>query len=159
MENKLKTIRQACIEANPSIMAIIEGCKIKVMDFGTGEYSGHWTNAKAPIHHESSGYYVQRHGMGWDGHYSEAHCVYEYHDGKKKENPDVEILGRPIRLADVLLAIKKTDRAISVYEDGMFIDHSKNEMAMNTRFYWNLLKDRLEDQSDETLTFLAELLK
>jgi hypothetical protein len=60
-------------------------------------------------------------------------------------------------LADVLVAIenKKTR--------GLYL-----EVGMDGRFWisanvspagWNLLKDRLEDQTDETLEFIANLLR
>lgn len=63
----------------------------------------------------------------------------------------LEILGRPIRLADVLLAIKtqweKRD------PDAMYHD------IIKTVSIWRLSTDDLEKQSEETINFLAELLK
>lgn len=73
-----------------------------------------------------------------------------------------KIIGRPIRLADVLLAIwKKTPSnktKITVESDGQFLVFNP---LLNQRFAkqtWNLLKDDLSQQSQETMEFLAGLL-
>lgn len=165
-DQKLESIRQACIKANPQIMELAEGCKIKVKGFGTGDFSGHWTNAKAPIHHENSGYYVQRHGMGWDGHYAEAYSITEYHDGKKVENPHIEILGRPTHLADVLLAIDRFPTYINPIKWWIRVEGLlgiKNADMKDLLFFlcsnWKLKSDDLREQSEETIDFLFNLLK
>jgi hypothetical protein len=68
-------------------------------------------------------------------------------------------ISRPVRLADVLLAMEEK-RGID--EDYM-LSPSGNMFAMHTPngsciFNWNLRADRLEDQSEETIDFLANLL-
>ena len=66
-----------------------------------------------------------------------------------------EILGRPIRLADVLLAyIHCAKLAHVVAEANKHLDNELKIMMM-----WNLRADDLEKQSEETVTFLAELLQ
>jgi hypothetical protein len=57
-----------------------------------------------------------------------------------------------IRLADVLLAI--SDPAVIITSHKGEFRHMGVEAA-----YWNLRKDDLTEQSDETLALLAELLK
>lgn len=65
---------------------------------------------------------------------------------------------RPIRLADVLLAIK--NKSILVDITGNFWEwRSMNEAPRSFAATWNLRKDDLTEQSDECITFLAELLK
>ena len=55
-------------------------------------------------------------------------------------------LGRPIRLADVLLAVKRTPHVT---------EFSINEFV---NFQWDLLNDNLDNQSEETKQFLIDLL-
>lgn len=90
-------------------------------------------------------------------------------------NPEIEIWEegdnvpdvRPIRLADVLLAIGKIDRlnvdvpqVVFVSARGYFsmltVQHT---IDVNYGKQWNLQKDSLEEQDEETLAFLADLLK
>jgi hypothetical protein len=73
----------------------------------------------------------------------------------------VKVNARPIRLADVLLAM----HTISVYvgDDGQFYqfdgftDDGGHALQSKT-IAWNLRKDRLNEQSDECIRFLADLL-
>lgn len=64
--------------------------------------------------------------------------------------------GRPVRLADVLLALPtlwvqpKTDVGNGT--------RSINSGMMNSGISWNLRRDDLAEQSDECVSFLAELL-
>lgn len=68
---------------------------------------------------------------------------------------------RPIRLADVLLAIDKFGNyCIAARENGTFMVYGDDcEWRANGKLlFWNLRKDSLEDQSPECLEFLANLL-
>jgi len=65
---------------------------------------------------------------------------------------------RPIRLADVLFAMNP-----NILVDGLgvfweFIDGREYRCKQHTT-KWNLKDDNLEQQSEETLTFISELLK
>jgi hypothetical protein len=55
--------------------------------------------------------------------------------------------GRPVRLADVLLAINESKKRPYGYD-----------VLMEIVAYWNLRKDDLSEQSVECVAFLAELL-
>lgn len=65
-----------------------------------------------------------------------------------KRNEYRKILGRPIRLADVLLA--STLEWSNIYED--------RYLLMNLLKLWNLKDDNLDHQSEETKQFLIDLL-
>ena len=72
---------------------------------------------------------------------------------------------RPIRLADVLLAIDKVvgGYAYAVSEDGhILLQHKVDELGRitfeGTGVYWNLRKDSLEDQSPEVINFISSIL-
>lgn len=75
---------------------------------------------------------------------------------------DVEILGRPIRLSDVLRALnyrrKLVDEKYSIDTKGYLTSFDKNWFPKN-QVEWNLSIDDLDSQSDEVKTFLYELLK
>lgn len=79
------------------------------------------------------------------------------------------ILGRPIRLADVLVAIYKKRQSnktnITLESDGQFVQqvtYSADGRIEDVKKYlgpiWNLLDDNLDHQSEECLKFLTELL-
>lgn len=81
---------------------------------------------------------------------------------------DKMILGRPIRLADVLYAINFNKKAISVSSAGAFEEweaeniHSP-EMQWKLKNYtgadlWDFTNDNLDNQSDECKEFLINLL-
>lgn len=59
---------------------------------------------------------------------------------------------RPIRLADVLLAMKLQEDREFAYQVKLIVGGAYNTM-------WNLRKDDLPQQTPETLAFLADLLK
>lgn len=66
--------------------------------------------------------------------------------------------GRPIRLADVLLAIGRRGDRWNIGGDGCFnhLDQFNNWQKVAQ---WNLKSDTLSAQSPETIDFLYELLK
>lgn len=64
---------------------------------------------------------------------------------------EIKILGRPIRLADVLLAVTKILHPIGK-TSGL------DEDRLKVLWRWNLKNDNLDRQSKETKQFLIELL-
>lgn len=70
---------------------------------------------------------------------------------------------RPCRLADVLLAIlakgPQWKTAIRVESDGQFNLYREPSKQWWCEATWNLLKDDLNEQSEETINFLATLLQ
>lgn len=75
-----------------------------------------------------------------------------------------EILGRPIRLADVLFTSAITKAIVSDYliitDAGAFIIGKAlgGFTVPETDIHWNLKDDNLDHQSDETKQFLIDLL-
>jgi hypothetical protein len=77
-----------------------------------------------------------------------------------------KVSGRPIRLADVLLAIgqrqkdSETPFNFAIHDSGAIMKWDLRLAEwFNTCIVWNLDADDLEKQSEETITFLYELLK
>jgi len=67
-----------------------------------------------------------------------------------------EILGKPITIAVILLALYKiSDNNFYVSYEGNIVDGTDEDIYSN----WNLSKDNFNDQSEETKTFIGGLLK
>lgn len=117
-------VKKACIEANPDILKLEFGCE--------GDYDGNsvkWL----------------RYGMDFNNVDGPNVHVWQMSNGSRFVTPDnslVQILGREIRLADVLLAFKRAHSDV-------------------WGKYWNLKHDSLSwhrDNKPETIEFLVKLL-
>ncbi len=134
MENKIETIRRACIAANPSILDLVFGCKVKraLSEGGGFECSV----------------------IGLDGNTAlVSYAPYqENYEGRHYDKIEhLEIIGRPIRLADVLLAIK-SPFYINAY--GQMESMGKDNGGIS----WDLKHDDLNLQTQKTINFLYDLL-
>ena len=130
--DKLKQIIQA---ANPEIMELKFGCRVRV------KRSHGWEEPVTVIDSSLDG-----EGDGVISVVDDSGNVEEELDTTLM--PDTEIFGRPIRLADVLIAME----AITWFKD---------DLPKIGRFcleIWNLKDDNLDHQSDECKEFLIELL-
>lgn len=129
----LEIIKQACIRANPELLKPCFGCKVKLEVRGDDGI----ILQESPYHDDSDPQWI----------------YYNYNLQKVyiKKFTDNEILGCPITLADVLLAIRALIHTEVIEPDlSIAIDDLVNQ-------YWDLTKP-LESQSEETLNFLAKLL-
>lgn len=75
--------------------------------------------------------------------------------GSSYHNEITEIIGKPLTLSRLLLALK--DKQIGYYDDGLgFIEYEKrlfsHDWYYEVRYicYWDLTKETLEEQSEET---------
>lgn len=74
---------------------------------------------------------------------------------------------RPVRLADVLLAIHAVEPAnktnVTIESDGQFIQRlptgNGTETVPHAMLHWNLRQDDLTEQSDECITFLISVVQ
>jgi len=158
MSNKNKTInkeieiiRQSCIKANPEIMELKFGCQIEVTDVLLLGMKG-WLK-KYPVItvlskcSDPNVYLVLN--FGGCGHLKTSE-IYNC----------CEILGRPIRLSDVLLALEnKFYNQSVILKGGVFEMKFWTEKGIKACINWDLKHDDLNLQSEETIKFLAELLK
>lgn len=162
-QQKLEAVRQACIKANPEIVELKFGCEFRA---GTSTMLYTDTESYAVNNigflraHFCSKEYPRN---AWEGERRESPT--SMHSGKDIESllkesisaskafsntyPSVEIIGRPIRLSDVILAL----RTSNIHEDDW-----KEELCRLTN-KWDARKDSLGEQSEETISFLYELLK
>ena len=142
MQEKINTIREACIKANPSIMDLVFGCEVlykktNIIKTCVGRFEADTLTLDF------------RNGMPqilmMDGYM----------------NPDLtEILGRPIRLADVLLAISKTLKFASSEGCKIQLGVATLHFIDKTNLVkWDFKNDSLIEQPEETIDFIYNLLK
>lgn len=149
----LDLIRDACIKANPEI----EGKHL----FEVGAFRCKFCKVERIVHDRKISNRIVDEGTGGSSQ------DVETTDYNMEGGPCPEHSSRPIRLADVLLAIGRQRADIAVTYCGEFLKNSaqvvydKNDLYpwQFQRVFWNIRKDNLEEQSPKTLAFLAELLK
>lgn len=161
-QEKLGAIREACVAANPSIMALDLGCEIwhrnEYLENGVvitppGVRCAKHKRFQETCYEEERGCkmvecFDARFGYDEDGFFTLQVDLSE---------DDYKVLGRPIRLVDVLLAMRGLNY-ISIDPSGDFWQTStrgRSHLVAN----WNLRADSLEDQSPETISFIHSLLK
>ena len=160
--NKLKQVIQ---EANPEIMELKRGCRITIdtkefkEEVEGGIYDYFVINNDKWKHDNRTFIDVTIIGGQQDGWDSQLRA----HEMKK-----IEIFGRPIRLADVLLAMGKEhffehyiasdgDHAL-VYKTVCENEANEEIVVEPIAISWNLKNNSLDNQSDETKQFLIDLL-
>jgi len=138
-----KKIREACIKANPEIVELKFGCYVK---FINPRLRVKWVRL---LTHQGGGEYRILIRIDTSQNIKEyqkdyGHCSYDSINEK-----DIKIIGRPIQLSDVLIAVDDASKATTTEDLGIDM--------LGVYDKWNL-KESLENQSDETKKFIAELL-
>ena len=175
MTKELKQLKAIIQKAVPEIMEVKFNCEIKgdinyiILDIEQGTAKG----GNFVRTHIASKKYPSINTVG--------EAVYEnknphtYKDWEKwvlesvkfgdLKDIDLEILGRPIQLADVLRAIQKNDEDYPIHIDFFFdrvekltITQAKGHPIINKECNWDLTQD-LDHQKPETIKFLLEILK
>lgn len=139
MTNKLQKIRQACIDANPSILDLSFGCEIRDITDGS----------TYKLIYNVGNHYLKL--TSWSGDDLNTFNTDESWNGK------TEIIGRPIRLSDILIA----------FRDVWIMPTTKKDQGFrylglglgNPGISWNLLKDDLSLQSEDTIDFIYNLIE
>lgn len=143
-EQNIETIRKACIAANPEIVELKLGCEVIATHSEIGVWRGLLGHPKRTGNAWQCGEKQPQEMMG---------TIFIHRVNIR------EIIGRPIRCADVLNVILEESRYKLPHElDGLTRHQWRNERWIEVLYEWNLPKDNLTDQSDETLAFLASLL-
>ena len=154
--NKLETIREKCIEANPSIKDLVFGCEIENVIFykDAKKKEPDWmrrNELRGTVIKDLRSDFLPM----WVDYGDQLEFEISPHD-----YVSFDIIGRPIRLADVLLAIRKVKGSAYDFAELLGLDWDSDGIIEEYRdSIWNLLKDDLTQQSDETIDFLYELLK
>lgn len=145
-ERNLQLVREACIAANPEIVSKKFGCIVLLKPTRRGVLYSH----KFP----SKRFWKNDDCNRWE---TENGWIDDTEMNSLIINEDAEIIGHPIRLADVLLAIKSSSKCDTYWEYEAIKDVVWGK-SMHGEHPWNLRRDNLEEQSDECLQFLAGLL-
>lgn len=153
---KYQALKSKIIKANPEIVDLKFGCEIK----GFSEALGR-TFFLEKGKDNSSEWIAVYPENGIKGNLLER-PIYSI-SASFPAKIEYEILGRPIRLADVLLAMQKLeddddDRNWVVNRFGEFLKDREDIPAVDVGMTWNLKKDDLDLQTDETKQFLINLL-
>lgn len=134
-QEQINFIKQKSVEANPDIKKLEFGCSIN-RPYNMYRYGG------IIIGEDNGSYYVMYDSISQE--------IITMHDIQ-----DDEILGRDIRLADILYAINTHGISNNEFWHDNTTEFYISKMALK----WNLLKDNLNDQSDECVEFIYNLLK
>jgi len=156
--NHEKTIKRIQ-ELVPSVMALEFGCEVRslkdvqgigaiVLNGDAGKYIG-YDNF---LFEHAQMFGVSGAGFEWERGFKHQYVSLKNYKILKSE---FEIIGKPITLAVILLAIHKvSDNNFYVSYEGNMVDGT-DETIYST---WNLSKDNFNDQSEETKTFIGELI-
>ncbi len=143
--NKLKEIREKCIEANPEIVELKFGCELKI-----------WVQKDWKKQHPFPDDMELKRAM-FVGVEDSQYMVYAEKEKmalrhtKKVFDREYKIIGRPIHLADVLLVIEP----IAIKRD---LSDLLLKFIIGSDYMWNLKDDNLDNQSEETINFIHSLL-
>lgn len=154
-EKNIEKIRKACIAANHEIMELKLGCRLR--DKGDGEkyifIDWHFNSCPTVMPIEAYGKHWQDDGCAWQDSIFSMGSV---GGGPIEGTPETyEIQGREIRLSDVLMILPKK---YMIDSSGNFAEEICCQEYDFCGIQWNLEKDNLEEQSEETLSFIANLL-
>ncbi len=131
-KEKIAEIRRICIASNSEIVELKFGCLVKTKESPRPQLVAY----KYPLSPDGS--------QTVRTEYNESIVVTQD-----------EIIGRDIRIADVLLA---TGWKFNINYCDVDIMGSEGVCLYDLLSEWNLLKDSLEDQSEECISFLHGLL-
>lgn len=152
IQQKRDFIRQKAIACNPEIVELKFGCRLHHPDYRTAHIYD-----VSPTGHGNGKKFFTDLGHGF---YDET-----IKDGHIRRNsldePDMwKIIGRPVRLADVLNALMHTEHTVCIASNERFelFNKAKNEWEQQFKT-WYLVQDNLESQSEPTIDFIYSLLK
>lgn len=135
-------IKAACQKANPDLMKLSFGCKMKNLH-----------------QEESNPYQIKTFFRKIYGGHVQYQCL--EHDGRLSKFPmdALEILGHEPQLNDVLILLqqKHRDYIYMIDADGSIWKSDTNSYGMAEEAHYDLAKP-LKEQSEETLSFIASLL-
>lgn len=150
--NQLQQIKEIIIKSNRDIVKLQFGCKVKWRKTGqdcVGVIAYNYSQ-KVDIYRNSKGLIIYKNGATYEDNTN----LVVYEDGSSVHNNigiidhQVEIIGRSIRLADVLLANRKNSVK----------DQNINNVLKLVLELWNLKDDNLDNQDKPTQKYILDLL-
>lgn len=159
--SKLKEIREVIIKANQDILKLAEGCVLRVLKprlfQGDPFVYEEWTVVGYQTIYPQTDLFLAN--REYNSHHTKTlQCVDKVGEAIDFGHERVEIIGRPIRLADILLAIRKAHSdLVIVSHNGTFHERVGVKEYRELGKY-NLLQDDLESQSPEFIDFIHSIL-
>lgn len=168
-DQQLEAIRAACIKANPEIVELKFGCGLYVETLegygGHDVINQHRRVTAEQCHIEQLPNYLVGAYFGERGYIQADSKKIAGRRGAILPNvfKIVEIIGRPIRLADVMLAMRESFTEAGAASGTSTFETFVKAIAVvagggKGATSWNLRQDDLAKQSDECVAFLAQLL-
>lgn len=143
-QEQLQQLKEVIQKAVPSIMELEVGCQLKRKD--RNNWIANVLSSPCFVEGELNIEYQPSPDDFW--------CNVSHTPEQIKD--EYIILGRPIRLADVLLALQRNQKPCLVDAIGIFYDLNGN--ALNIGRAYDLDNDDLSKQSEEMQQFLFDLL-
>lgn len=146
-------IKSKIQELVPEVMKLKFGCEVRLLKDKSNFAHEMWKRFSANIWQYDDGKFRLVCGNGW----ADINLFQEFRDSW-------EILGSPITLAVVLLAIDKKRGGWSIGTDGRFITITEDGWAWAKEsnsvlaVTWNLEHDNFDDQTPECQAFIGDLL-
>lgn len=152
---KKELVRKQIINANSSILDLKMGCEVQLKGYDDHIYT---IVANCGVCHKHKKCDGNKDNCDVDDgfHLISQGGIYDDYGFLQKDafpKDILKIIGRPIQLQDVLIAIGKRGETYSldIHEDGFYI------ICEGKGFLWNPLQD-FDHQSEATIDFLYELL-
>ena len=142
----IKQIRKKCIEANPEIVELKFGCEIEIPKLNNFTFKGIIFKLKL----SKTPHYV---GVAYGSMYRESENFSHEREIHFDDLVEKKIIGRPIRLADVLFTVAQKAPPLFSQQVIMEAEEPRKILGM-----WNLKDDNLEHQSKETIEFIHSFL-
>jgi len=129
-------------ELVPSVMALEFGCEVTKIS----------NNLDNPVF--TKGKFIRMDGM-------RMFCLHKDNTVFETRYGDAltSILGKPITLAVVLMAVNLSNKGVIFVDSLGNIRQPDDEYDKYKDYAWNLSKDNFNDQSEETKAFISNLLK
>lgn len=156
MENKTEEIRKACIKANLEIVELKFGCEV-VLDM----YGNHTKNyiLGENFNTTQAERVFQRVEMGKTVCFAEIYRTYPPDGIEYLKFGIKEIIGRPLHLEDIMLAVFETTKGKHIVGENGYLEMTDREREILEKIIrmWNL-KESFENQSEPTKDFIHGLL-
>ena len=159
MKSPLTRVHAAIVKVCPDVLELKMGCKI-ILD-GDRHTVLYYDRGGKSFDGEHTEYYGQMLELHSDKNGEVCKYGHEDEDYEMPKLSELQILGRPITLADVLRAIDNcnSDNPPALTAEGQFCQYDPENGEMHlTGEYWNLKNDSLDAQSPETISFLEGVL-
>lgn len=156
-DEKIAAIRAACVEANPAILKLDFGCLVRVGRITRGSFS-HCVLPGEGLHRDTF-ICVGRCRPPTESKLIFQHQIGFCHVDETEVAKFHEIIGHPIRIADVLLALQRQIQMVYVDRWGVMEYYPMGQdRKRSVAVQWNLHRDSLDEQDDPCIDFLADLL-